>query len=133
MHAQSSDLVTWSAPDTLLVPTTYERSNCDRSVVFNKANGFYYLYYGGCVAADQTVVFVARSESPDGPFLKYTQYTQRGTWEANPPDSQIVIAPINPATSTKYYGAGQPSAILRDGVWTMFYSDDTAAMPGPGK
>jgi hypothetical protein len=130
MHATSADLVTWSAPDLLLVPTNYERSNCDPSVVFNKADGFYYIFYGGCVAQDQTVVFVARSTNPDGPFLKYTQ---RGTWEANPSDSQIVIAPINPTTSSSYYGAGQPSVAIRDGVWTMFYSDDTAAAPGPGQ
>jgi hypothetical protein len=124
-HVTSSDLVHWSAPDTLLVPSTYERSTCDPSVVL--FDGFYYLFYGGNVTTDQTVVFVARSASPDGPFLKYTQ---RGTWESNPPDSQIVIAPIHPTTNGNYYGAGTPTVVIRNGLLYMWYSDDTAFPPG---
>jgi hypothetical protein len=124
-HSTSSDLVNWSAPVqvTGMSPSNYERSNCDPSVVFNSEDGYYYMFYGGCVIGQQTVIFEARSQSPDGPFLKWTQ---RGTWELNPSDSQIVIAPINPTTDTSYYGAGQPSVVIRDGVWYMWYSDDTA-------
>jgi hypothetical protein len=117
--------VHWSAPDTLLVPSTYERATCDPSVVLS--DGFYYLFYGGNVSSDQTVVFVARSANPDGLFLKYTQ---RGTWESNPADSQIVITPINPTTHSKYYGAGQPTVVIRDSVFCMWYTDDTADQPG---
>jgi hypothetical protein len=119
-HESSTDLVHWSAPDNVLVPTVYERSNCDPSIVFS--NGFYYLYYGGNVTTDQTVVFVARSANPDGPFLKYTP---QGTWESQPALSQIVIAPVNPDPTGTYYGAGEPSVVIRNGVFYMWYSDDT--------
>jgi hypothetical protein len=119
-HESSPDLIHWSAPDNVLVPTVYERSNCDPSVVFS--NGFYYLYYGGNVTTDQTVVFVARSTNPDGPFLKYTP---QGAWESQPALSQIVIAPANPDPTGEYYGAGEPSVVIRNGVFYMWYSDDT--------
>jgi sucrose-6-phosphate hydrolase SacC (GH32 family) len=122
-HASSTDLVTWSAPDTLLVPTSYERSNCDPSVVFDQVDGVFYMYLGGNVVQDQTVVFVARSRSPDGPLLKWTG----SDWEQNPAKSAIVIAPINPTTDSHFYGAGQPSVIIRNGVFYMWYSDDTGA------
>jgi hypothetical protein len=88
--------------------------------------GFYYLFYGGNVTTDQTVIFVARSAKPDGPFLKYTQ---RGTWERNPTDSRIVIAPIHPTTNGSYYGAGHPTVVIRNREFYMWYTDDTSFQP----
>jgi hypothetical protein len=119
-HESSPDLIHWSAPDNVLVPTVYERSNCDPSIVFS--GGFYYLYYGGNVTTDQTVVFVARSSNPDGPFLKYTP---QNTWESQPAVTQIIIPPANPDPTGTYYGAGEPSVVLHDGGFYMWYSDDT--------
>jgi hypothetical protein len=127
-YETSSDLIHWSAPDTVLVPSAYERSNCDPSVVFNQADGYFYLYYGGNVPADQTVVFVARSQNPDGPFLKWSG----STWEANPVTTAIVIAPVHPDSTGKYYGAGQPTVVIRGGVFYMWWSDDTDGTRKPG-
>jgi FG-GAP-like repeat/PQQ enzyme repeat len=129
-HISSTDLINWSAPDDLLHPNTYERSNCDPSVVFfNAGDGpYYYLFYGGNVATAQTVMFVARSASPDGPFLKLTD---RNTWEVEPPDPHVIIWPIQriPDPGNGIYGAGQPSVVVKNGVLYMWYMDDTQTLP----
>jgi len=115
-HSVSSDLQTWTAPTDLVVSSYYERAACDPSVVrFNAGDGdYYYMVYSGNVYNVQTVNFVARSISPDGPFLKYTY---RGTWEYDPADPQPIIWPQqNSPEGSGIYGAGQPSVVVHNGV-----------------
>jgi hypothetical protein len=129
-HETSPDLINWSAPDSLLTPTDRERANCDPSVVlYNAGDGpYYYMFYGANISNIQGVIFVARSKSPDGPFLKYTN---RGTWEANPADPHVIAWPFKAAANgSGIYGAGQPTVVLKDGVMYMWYTDsDQSGQP----
>jgi hypothetical protein len=124
-HETSPDLVNWSGPSVLLTPTTLERSNCDPSMVlFDAGDGpYYYLFYSGNITNVQTVNFVARSPSPDGPFLKYTD---RGTWEESPPDAHVITWPFKAAADgSNVYGAGESTVVVKNGVLYMWYTDDT--------
>lgn len=131
-HIHSTDLVHWSAPEDLMRPTANERSNCDPSVVlFNAGDGpYYYMFYTGNVRNVQSAMFVARSISPDGPFLKLTD---RGTWESQPPDPHVIVRPFQNTADPDpagIYGAGQPSVVVRNHTLIMWYMDDTQTLPG---
>lgn len=126
----STNLQTWSAPTQVLLTTnsTTERAACDPSVV-RASDGYYYLFYGGNSRAEQTVIFVARSTSPTGPFLKYNT---AGQWEANATSPKIIVHPKHPVadgSSPMPYGAGQPTVVYRDGVFKMWYMDDSENYP----
>jgi hypothetical protein len=129
-HMTSTDLVNWSSPTILLTPNALERSNCDPSVVLYDAGDgpYYYLFYSGNVVNIQTMNFVARSSSPNGPFLKYTD---RKTWEANPSDVHAITWPFKAASeNSNIYGAGEPSVVVKDGTLYMWYTDsDQSGMP----
>ena len=133
------DGATWSAPVVVLESThiafsATDYSACDPSIVWQ--NGYYYLFYSGAenvagpVSAGsdpsetvRTVIRVARSTSPAGPFEKYTA---RNTWEVGAPDPRSLVAP---AQFTKgQYGVGQQSVVRVGGNLYMWYTDDT----GPG-
>jgi hypothetical protein len=129
-HVKSADLQNWGEQTDLMQSTTYERANCDPSVVrFDAGDGlYYYMMYSGNVTNVQTVNFLARSASPAGPFLKYTQ---RGTWEARPADAKIITRPKKDSPEgSNVYGAGQPSLVVHEGKVYMFYTDVTAEKNG---
>ena len=122
-HATSTDLVNWSAADIVLRPSVYERANCDPSVVrFNAGDGdYYYMAYSGNVLNVQTVNFIARSKSPEGPFEKLLP---DGGWAHQPYQPKIIVSPMRPAPEgAGVYGAGQPSLVVKDGVVHQWYTD----------
>ena len=132
-HSISSDGVHWSVPSVVVHKSndTIERATCDPSVVyFDAGDGpFYYLYYSGNAVTRQTVNFVSRSPSPNGPFLKYTQ---RGTWEENAADPQIITQSASTGDiPIELYGVGQPTVVALNGQLFMWYSDDTVEYPNP--
>lgn len=136
-HAASRDGYTWSTPSVILRPayipngdltsanTQSEDCACDPSVI--KVGEWWYMYYGGNIDYYAGVIYVARSNSPYGPFSKWTK---RRTWEPDPLDPAPIIFPkvanapswADP-TKIYYYGAGQPSVIYRDGKFKMWYTD----------
>lgn len=124
-YSTSSNLETWSAPVNKVVPSPVERASCDPSVVrFNAGDGdYYYMVYSGNEYNVQTLNFVARSTSPNGVFLKYTD---RGTWESSPSDPHAIVRPNqNSPDGSNIYGAGQASVVVRNGVVYQWYMDDT--------
>jgi PKD repeat protein len=131
-HETSVDGIHWSAPDLILQVSdpVNERATCDPSVVYyNAGDGdYYYLFYSGNKKDVQTVNFVARSASPTGPFLKYTS---RGTWEQNAADPKPIILPMHatPDGSGAWYGAGQPTVVVKDGKLYQWYTDTTSQYP----
>jgi hypothetical protein len=133
-HSISPDHQTWGAPAVVMQSSnpTNERAACDPSVVrFDAGDGpYYYLFYSGNFSGVQTVNFVSRSASPNGPFLKFTE---RGTWEASPSDAHVITWPMHAGggDTSGYYGAGQSSVVVMGNALYMFYMDDTQGMPGP--
>jgi hypothetical protein len=126
-YATSTDGVNWSDPRIILYPTgekQQERSCCDPSVVFFQ--GFWYLFYSGNVVPYQTVMFVARSNQIDGPYLKYTN---RGTWEQDPSDPMIIMKPAKPVPPPSWYGAGQQTVVVYNNQLLSWYTDDTLQYP----
>ena len=127
-YAISTDGVSWSEPRIMLHTTDSvgERSCCDPSLVYYKDH--WYLFYSGNSKDTQTVMFVARSEQIDGPYLKYTK---QGTWEHNPPGPKIIIGPKNPVPDgiVNYYGAGQQTVVVKNGKLLSWYIDDTSKYP----
>lgn len=98
-------------------------SACDPSVVyFDAGDGpYYYLFYGG-----YGQIYVARSAAPDGPFAKYTG---SGGWSTSATAVPVAIAsPKNPSVLSPgkgWYGAGEPTVVVRNGELYMWYTDDT--------
>ena len=147
-HVSSTDMTTWTAPAMASKPVTYERSNCDPSIVRTDLGDglFYYLFYSGNVTTIQTVNFAARSTSPDGPWYKLTQ---RNTWEIQPSDPKVVTAPMRaypdntiwfsgslqvlappwPPGWVPIYGAGQPTVVVQNGKLMMWFTDTTVDLP----
>lgn len=126
-HSTSTDLVTWSTPDAILIPSdsVNERSCCDPSIVkFNAGDGeFYYLFYSGNKFNVQTVNFVARSASPFGPFEKRTV---DGAWRVNAPNPKITHYPFKSALENSgIYGLGQPAVVVRGNLLYMWFMDNT--------
>ena len=130
-YTSSTDLKTWSVPIVKIryggtVSTTKrDLTACDPSVVFY--NGFYYMFYSSAYAYGTNLYHsnlqVARSATISGNFLTYTD---RGTWEQDPADPKIIIDAFSKSTTRKY-GAGQPTAIVKDGKIWLWYTDDTDA------
>lgn len=129
-YVASADLQNWIGPGNLVQPSVYERAACDPSVVrFDAGDGlYYYMMYSGNVMNVQTVNFLARSQRPEGPFLKYTS---RGTWEQKPHDAKVIVWPKKHSMENSgVYGAGQPSLVVKDGTVYQFYTDVTAEPSG---
>ncbi len=115
---------TWSVPKIAVKASNgvTERAACDPSVIY--FDGYYYMYYSGSERNVQTVVFVARSKTIEGPYLKFTN---RRTWESNPHDPMILIRPRKPAVDgTHAYGAGQTTVVSKDGRIHLWHNDDSA-------
>jgi Glycosyl hydrolases family 32 N-terminal domain len=130
-HSTSKDLITWTLPNQVLVPSDpiNERSCCDPSIVkFNAGDGdFYYLFYSGNKLNVQTVNFVSRSSSPFGPFAKYTE---RGTWQVNALDPKVIQYPFHAAPDgSDFYGLGQPAVVVNGNLLFMWFTDNTAKYP----
>ncbi len=126
----SYDMVHWSYPVTVLTSIPVERANCDPSVVkWNSGDGdYYYMFYSGNVVNVQTVNYVARATSLEGPFLKLTD---RGTWEQNPTDPHVIVWPFRATPeSAAAYGAGQPTVIAFNGNLYQWYTDTTGPYSG---
>ncbi|QQS06103.1 MAG: hypothetical protein IPK50_04230 [Fibrobacterota bacterium] len=137
-HFKSLDGKAWGPPSIVvqIAPDKHisERSACDPSVV--KKDGYWYLYYGGHLPGIAGVIYVARSRSIEGPYEKWTG----SGWAVNPPQPKPIIYPkvpasnhltvcdqyhINTAGDGNYYGAGQPSVVVRSSsneIW-MWYAD----------
>jgi hypothetical protein len=79
-HIEYSGLADWSAPIATL-----------RSCISTAATAliYYFVYFSNAVNV-QTLNLVARSQSPSGSFLKFTD---RGTWEKQPGDPNLIIWP----------------------------------------
>lgn len=139
-YVHSTDGVSWSPSVVKLtasasVPTaanpagTRDLAACDPSVVYY--GKYYYLYYGSAYVSSSgntlTVIQVARSPTIGGLYLTYTA---RNTWEASPPDPQMIIQPL--ADIPKSYGAGQPTMIVYHGKLRMWYTDTTVDTSNDG-
>jgi LPXTG-motif cell wall-anchored protein len=84
---------------------------CDPSVV-KTPDGTYYMYYGAAVHDGETSIGVARSK--DGI-----------SWERL--KSAPIIAAAHQKNTGNNYGAGQPSAVYRDGKFYLIFTDTTGA------
>lgn len=129
-YAVSEDGRTWSPPQIVLTATENagERAACDPSLVRFRAPGdeqpYFYLFYSGNAENVGTTMFVARADTMEGPYAKWTT---RRTWEVDPPDPQPIIAPANPKPEKSgFYGAGQQSVVVRDGRLVSWFTDDTS-------
>ena len=133
-YVNSTDGTNWSSPTIMLRAAGANGLGlgaCDPRVVLYQ--GFYHMYYSAAIdtgpGAIQTTIQVARSANIDGPYLIYTQ---RGTWEIEPNDPQVLIYPlvkqnVNPVG----YGAGQQTVVALNGKLLMWYNDDSTD-PGNG-
>lgn len=141
-YVYSEDALNWSNPKIVLraKPSInsnsgkwINRSACDPSLVYYK--GYYYLYYTnqhqtGSNLVDekrstQGNISVARASKISGPYLTYTE---RRTWEENPPDAKIIIFPqVKRSGNQHSYGAGQQTVVVKDGELYMWFTDDSIA------
>lgn len=111
LHMTSPDLASWSTPEVVLTPAPVQPGVHDPSVVrFDAGDGPYYYMayavYGDGPLSDASIAF-ARASSPNGPFLKYTE---RGTWESDPPDPRAARRGLD------------PSLVVRNGVVYLWYA-----------
>lgn len=106
---------TWTEEKSVLAPTPASKdfySCCDPAVV--KAGGYYYLAYTSTVdeGGVDNNVFVARSESLEGPFYKWNG----NGWGGSP--EPIIEYTGDPAT----YGAGEPSLVVVGDKLYVYYT-----------
>lgn len=135
----SQDGLKWSAPRVILkakprieskTKKMTNRAACDPSLVYYQ--DYYYLFYSnqhqtgselGTRNATQTTISVARARNITDPYLTYTE---RGTWEENPPDVKMIILPqVKRSGNRQNYGAGQQTVIVKNGQLYMWYTDDS--------
>lgn len=135
----SQDGVKWSAPRVMLKANPRiesktrkltNRAACDPSLVYYQ--DYYYLFYSnqyqigselGDRNATQTTISVARARNITGPYLTYTE---RDTWEENPPDVKMIILPqVERRGSRNNYGSGQQTVVVKNGQLYMWYTDDS--------
>lgn len=140
-YVYSKDGLNWSNPKIVLRanpsinPKTGQwinRAACDPSLVYYQ--GYYYLYYTNQHQTGSTLVdgnnpptqgniSVARASTISGLYLTYTE---RGTWEKNPPDAKMIILPlVKRSGDLGSYGAGQQTVLVKDGELYMWYTDDS--------
>ena len=135
----SKDGLNWSAPRVILkakprieskTGKLTNRAACDPSLVYYQ--DYYYLFYSnqyqtgselGDRTGTQTTISVARARNITGPYLTYTE---RGTWEENPPDVKMIILPqVKRSGNRQNYGAGQQTVVVKKGHLYMWYTDDS--------
>ena len=135
----SKDGLNWSAPKVVLkakpridskTRKLTNRAACDPSLVYYE--DYYYLFYSnqhqtgselGDRTGTQTTISVARARNITGPYLTYTE---RATWEENPPDVKMIILPqIKRSGNRHNYGAGQQTVVIKNRQLYMWYTDDS--------
>lgn len=135
----SKDGLNWSPPRVVLkaqpridskTGKATNRAACDPSLVYYQ--DYYYLFYSnqhqtaselGDRTGTQTTISVARARNITGPYLTYTE---RGTWEENPPDVKMIILPqVKRSGNRQNYGAGQQTVVVKKGHLYMWYTDDS--------
>lgn len=110
---------TWGTEKVVLRPTPGSLdaySVCDPGVV--KFGGYYYLGYTSTTSASgvENDVFVARSQSPTGPFDKWNG----SGWGGNPQPF------IEYDGSAGGWGAGEPSFVVKDETLYIYYTWNSA-------
>ncbi|XID91995.1 discoidin domain-containing protein [Paenibacillaceae bacterium WGS1546] len=107
--------VTWTADQTVLEPTTDSGDRyCVSEPSVVKVGAYYYMAYTGCGTPTglNRDVFVARSESRTGPFLKWNGHA----WGGGAPAPLLDYAgPVDQP------GIWAPSLILREGQLRVYY------------
>ncbi len=111
----SKDGVNFGDEKVVLVPTpdSMDRfSCCDPGVIY--FGGYYYLGYTSTIVEGgvNNNVFVARSRNASGPYEKWNG----NGWGGDP--APVVYYDEDDA----YYGAGEPSMVVRDGVLYFYYT-----------
>ena len=107
---------TWSEEKCVLQPTpdSYDHySCCDPGVIY--FNGYYYLGYTSTVNANMcdNCIFVARSETPDGPFEKWNG----SGWGGNNPQPIVFFS-----EPQEIWGYGEISFVELNGTLYMYYT-----------
>lgn len=135
----SKDGLNWSQPRVILrtkpsidskTGKSTNRAACDPSLVYYQ--DYYYLFYSnqhqtgselGDPTGTQTTISVARARNITGPYFTYTE---RGTWEENPPDVKMIILPQVKRSGNRHnYGAGQQTVVVKNRQLYMWYTDDS--------
>lgn len=89
----------------------WDQHTCDPSVL--RVNGTYYMFYGGSVDNSPRRTEIGLATSTDGI-----------NWQrAN--GGQPIISPSFDVNRPNNYGAGQPSAVYRDGMFYLLFTDTT--------
>ena len=116
-YMYSSDGTNWKGDYTVLKPTAYSKdrcSVCDPGVIY--FNGYYYLGYTSTNDANgggaNNSAFVARSESPDGPFEKWNGEGWGG-------DPEPIIAYEDDPSG---WGIGEISFVIKDEDLFIYYT-----------
>ena len=129
-YATSTDGLNWSSPTVLMNASGTSGGGgdgaiCDPSVVKYQAPGdsqpYYYLFYSG---NDQgwynTLMYVARSTSINGPYAKWTT---SGTWTVNATNPQTIIVPQHHIPNS--YGAGEQTVVATSSGLMGWWGDST--------
>jgi hypothetical protein len=130
-YSSSTDGINWTNPVIALAHKiatvdgkVRNMATCDPSVIYE--NGYYYLFIG---TADQIgaswdrfigYINVARSTRPDGGFAFLNE---ANGWEVEAARAKRVAIPIEMREG--WYGVGQPSVLKKDGLFYMWYTDNT--------
>ena len=116
-YRESDDGLYWYNEQIVLKPTRNSEdccSTCDPGLIY--FNGYYYLGYTSTSARSlngyDNSVFVARSESIDGPYEKWNGES----WGGSP------VPIIRFEGEDKYWGYGEPSFVVKDDKLYIYYS-----------
>ncbi len=139
----SFDAVLWSAPKVVLYSkgTVQDLAACDPSII--KMKDYYYLFFSSWRTGLETFNAVARSKQPEGPFEVWRQQSSNssiGYWgslddinPAKPIQSPINSDEIDQGYDTDVvrsnYGLGQPSVVVINQEFHMWYVDDSRYLP----
>ena len=123
----------WSPAKVVMTQTHFSSSKkencaCDPAIVMG-TDGYWYLYYAGNIDNYNTVVYVSRSKTISGPFLRLTE---RNTWEQWPNDPKPILKKWtgNKATNASIYGVGQLAVVRRGNNYHFWFVDNTKTTSG---
>lgn len=119
----SQDLKTWSEPVIVLDAPGSELAACDPSVI--KLGQYYYMYYTGIDSNGYNAVFVARSSSPQGDFIKYNSVAGFDSHFYNEPTPLIYAENKVLGNPDNAYGAGQSTVINVNNELIQWHTDTT--------
>ncbi|MBQ2559720.1 MAG: VCBS repeat-containing protein, partial [Fibrobacter sp.] len=95
-----------------------ETCACDPAII--KHGDYWYLYYTGAVEGFETMVFVARSKSLNGPFKRYGQQNGVTGWYHWPTTPFPILAPRE-NVRIGAYGLGQLSVVKKDNKFHFWF------------